>query len=176
VNKVTGSTSKRSTVFIISMLLVLICATALLAWANYRNNGGGNPEELRISSAGSDIVLQREELFDLELREFRTIMNTSSGSSDNIDCEGASLRSLLEHAGIPFRRTSTISAHGADGYVATYSGAEVEDESIYLVLFVDGVPLEGRKAGGMGPFMTVVRRDQFAQRWCKYLTEIRVDK
>ena len=62
-----------------------------------------------------------------------------------------------------------------DGYVVSYSINEIlEDEHVYLVYLKDGKVLGEKEEGGMGPLMTVPRKDDFGKRWCKFVVKVEV--
>lgn len=62
-----------------------------------------------------------------------------------------------------------------DGYVVSYSVNEIlEDEHVYLVYLKDGKVLGKKEEGGMGPLMTVPRKDAYGKRFCKFVVEVEV--
>lgn len=61
--------------------------------------------------------------------------------------------------------TVGISAYLNSDYV-------LDDDNIYLAYMMDGEPLKSREDGGSGPYQIIIRKDQFSQRWAKYVLEI----
>ena len=177
-NQTTKTESKKTVLILALVLIALALATVILARINIsdrRQIETAADEYFEIIADGDPIQIWREDVEGIGLREFSVVMNTSTGLSEQLACEGVSLKKLLEAHGVPFSRENSVVVIGEDGYHARYLGKEVDDESIYIVISAQGEPLGTRRSGGMGPFMTVVRREQFAQRWCKYLIEIRVE-
>ncbi|MCL2818324.1 MAG: hypothetical protein FWD41_01130 [Actinomycetia bacterium] len=174
--------SRRTRIILALVIAALAIATFVLAQLNIqgtRQITESTDEYFEIIVANdptaSPIQVWRSDIEEIGLREFSVVMNTSTGLSEQMVCEGVSLKKLLDHRGIPFSRDNAVVVVGEDGYHARYTGLEIESEAIYVVINVAGEPLTSRRNGGMGPFMTVVRREQFAQRWCKYLIEMRVE-
>ena len=62
-----------------------------------------------------------------------------------------------------------------DGYTVALSIEEVlDEENVYLAYAIDGKPLRSKSQGGSGPYQLIVRKDQFSQRWCKFVVEIEI--
>lgn len=61
----------------------------------------------------------------------------------------------------------------ADGYTVALTGDEVRmEDNVYIVYEQAGKDLGIREDGGTGPYRLIIRKDEFAQRWNKYLMEI----
>ena len=86
---------------------------------------------------------------------------------------GVELKALLENLEIDTAGKTQVITKAVDGYTVALSLAEVlEDDNVYIVYKRDGKDLGAREEGGSGPYQIVIRKDQFGQRWNKYLMEI----
>lgn len=93
---------------------------------------------------------------------------SNSGPEDHVYV-GVPLIKVYEDAGIKVSESSTIINMAADGYTVALKGEKVLDEdNVILTYKVDGQLLGSREAGGNGPYMIIVAKDQFSQYWCKY--------
>ncbi len=148
-------------------------------------NIGGIEEErellreriLRVSFAGEAVDLTLDEILDLKATNIRTIRRSSTAEDTEIFFTGVPLYEVLNHV-FPeaLAEAERVTARAADGYTIAYTSDEVlEENNIYLVYAREGEWLEPREEGGDGPFMTVVLQDEFAMRWCKYLTRVTVE-
>ncbi len=60
-----------------------------------------------------------------------------------------------------------------DGYTIALSPKEVKDEdNVYLAYKLNGKLLKRKEEGGSGPYQVIIRKDEFSQRWCKFVVEI----
>ncbi|MFW5992017.1 MAG: molybdopterin-dependent oxidoreductase [Halanaerobiaceae bacterium] len=126
-----------------------------------------NGEEMEKVSL-EQIVELGEVTFDKEL-------DTSDSDPVLHTYTGIPLINLIEEAGVDLADKTQVIVKAADGYTVAMSLEEVrEEDNVYLVYKEDGEYLKGKSEGGSGPLKTVIRKDQFGQRWCKFLIEVNV--
>jgi len=88
---------------------------------------------------------------------------------------GVSLKAVMERLGIDVSEFRSASFTAADGYASALTIAEAMDgDNCYVVTAMGGVPLGTKEDGGSGPYMMILANDQFSQRWCKFLLEVRL--
>ncbi|MCL2671827.1 MAG: molybdopterin-dependent oxidoreductase [Clostridiales bacterium] len=86
---------------------------------------------------------------------------------------GVSLAEIVESLGMDISGFSSVAFTAADGYASALSLAEaMNGENCFIVIAADGEPLGSKADGGGGPFMMILARDQFSQRWCKFLLDV----
>jgi DMSO/TMAO reductase YedYZ molybdopterin-dependent catalytic subunit len=105
---------------------------------------------------------------------------TSEHNSNEQTYEGVPVAEILKRAGVPQAdQTGTAStirviAEGSDGYRATFTLAELGDDSDDSGPLVADV-LDGQPIGGkLGPLRLVVPRDTKENRWVRMLRSITV--
>jgi len=88
---------------------------------------------------------------------------------------GVSLKATVESLGIDPSAFQSVSFAAVDGYTSALTIDEaMDDGNCYIVVSMDGKPLGTKEDGGSGPFMMILAHDQFSQRWCKFLLEIKL--
>ncbi len=169
----------RQIYWILGLLLIIIIGLAL---GNLGNLGEEKEllreRTLRLSWDAEETDITLEEILDLKATSIRTVMRSSSTDDQEIFFTGVPLFEVLEKTfpGAPGEEISRVIARAVDGYTIAYQKEEVwQEDNIYLVYAREGEWLKSREEGGDGPFMTVVLEDEFAQRWCKYLTRVKLE-
>ncbi len=85
------------------------------------------------------------------------------------------LINILKKLEIDTENKKQLIVRGIDGYTVAFSIDEVVDEdNIYLAYKMEGKLLKSKEEGGSGPYQLIVRKDQFSQRWCKFVVEMEV--
>ncbi len=132
---------------------------------------------LRVSYAGEAVDISLDELLDLNVTNIRTIKRSSTDPDREVFFSGVALYEVLERFfPLALEEADRIIARAADGYTITYKAEEVlEENNIYLIYAEEGEWLKSREDGGDGPFMTIVLEDEFAMRWCRYLTRVTIE-
>lgn len=101
---------------------------------------------------------------------------TSGGNpSDNgvFNYTGVLLRDLLNQAQVSANATS-VYIQASDGYGATISLKDAQDNSTLIAYKKDGNALMPLKNGGEGPFRLIIGGDTYAQRWVKGVIALKV--
>ena len=106
---------------------------------------------------------------------FSTMMDTSKTGPEEIEFGGVPLAVVLDDLGFSLDNAEQVVFTAADGYASVVSAEEAADsENAYLVYERNGEPSGTKQQGGSGPIEAVIRKDQFSQRWCKFLMEIEI--
>ncbi len=164
--------------WIMGLLAIVIISLAIANMGDVEEERELLQERIvRVNFAGDSIDVTLDEILDLKSTNIRTIRRSSGEADREVFFSGAPLYEVLEHT-FPgaLEDSSRIIARAADGYTVAYDTEEVlEENNIYLVYAEEGEWLKPREEGGYGPFMTVVLQDDFAMRWCKYLTRVTIE-
>lgn len=121
-------------------------------------------------------TLDLEYLKSLKKTEFSAVEDTSKTGPEQKWFGGVPLITVLDDLGISLDGAKQVVFKAADGYASAVTAEEAADtENVYLVYERDGKPSGTKRQGGSGPIEIVVRKDAYAQRWCKYLMEIDIE-
>lgn len=174
---------KKKNIIIISIVVVLlIIAVAVFAALN-----AGDIQEkktleenalISVTAGGKEVAKIDSDLIDsLEPEEFSATKDTSETGPQDYQYTGIPLADALEELDLEPADYSSLVARAIDGYTVAFEIGEVlEEDNIYIVFKENGEFLGTKSEGGKGPYMIVVRKDQFSQRWCKYLVELELIK
>ena len=87
---------------------------------------------------------------------------------------GVPLKAVADSLGIDCSGFRSVSFTAADGYATALTLKDaIDGGDCYIAVALGGKPLGTRANGGDGPFMMLMAHDQYSQRWCKYLLEVR---
>ena len=102
-----------------------------------------------------------------------SVSATARGETRNFT--GVPLADIFAHLGISGDNAGSVLFTSLDGFATAVSIADALDgTNAFIVFEEDGQPLGTREEGGLGPYMLVMARDQFPNRWARYLMEITV--
>lgn len=163
---------------VVISLVVLVAVVGAFAYLN-----AGDREDRLLSQRESRIFIavdgDRIETVDfdtireLEEHRFTATLRSSDGSVRDHTYAGVLVKDLLEHYEMALADARQVVATAADGYAVALTVEEVlEDDNVYIAYMIDGEPMASREDGGSGPYQLIIRRDEFGQRWNKYLMEI----
>ena len=124
----------------------------------------------------SERVLSMEEIMTLSEQNISVIQRSSTFGSGKYLYTGVLLKDLLLYCGADIEeKLDIVIITGADGYTTALSAKEIkEDSQAYLCYYKDGDILGTKAEGGSGPFQLVIADDVFAQRWVRFVSEIKV--
>jgi hypothetical protein len=128
---------------------------------------------LYIKSGQTELKADFDTIKELEETEFAAVSKSSGKPPVDVTYIGVQLKDLLEKMEISTAGKTQVITKAVDGYTVALSIEEVlDDENVYIVYKRDGKDLGTREEGGSGPYQIVIRKDEFSQRWTKYLMEI----
>ena len=162
-------------------LVLLLAAVAVLAFFNSGDRelkrALEEKREFLVCLDGECVaIVDLQTVLDLDQQEFTTSFATSVAAQRDSVMRGVELRALLKALDIDLSLASRVTVSGLDGYYSPLTREEVEREgTVYICYSMDGKILAPQSKGGYGPFMMVIRNSRFAQRWCNYLGEVRVE-
>lgn len=165
----------KKTVFII--VAVLVATVGVFAYLN--GNYVKDKKEIHINAElivkadGNETLFTLDEIKKLGEKEFKANLKSSGNPPVEHTYTGVALKNVIEKANINIADKSQVTIRSVDGYTVAMNMDEVlEDDNVYLTYMVDGQPLGNREDGGSGPYQIVISKDQFSQRWAKYVVEI----
>lgn len=124
---------------------------------------------------GDEIAVATFEDIKLDGEEFEAVLDTSNTEPHTYSYTGVQIKDLLSKYNIDLNGANAIIFTAVDGYTVAYSIDEVlEEGNVYVAYERDGELLKTRENGGRGPYQTIVTKDQFSNRRCKWLTTIEV--
>jgi len=170
----------RNTKIVIIIIIILTVAAAILAFLNRENIA----EKKAMQDSGAFIILSNGDknivaMDDIVSLNPRIIDANYKPSGNNTPVKkqytGISLKSLFDYYDINYSSAKSVSFIAADGYASALPIADALDENNCFIVFEEEGELLGTKEnGGKGPFMMILANDQFSQRWCKFLMEVKI--
>jgi len=131
--------------------------------------------QLIVKDGEVEVVLDHEDIKSLGELDFPAILDTSTTDPEEQIYTGVPLKKIIEKAGFSLEDKEMVIVRGIDGYTVAVSRDEtIDEENALLAYAVNGKVLRPKNQGGSGPYQLIVRKDQFSQRWCKYVVEIEV--
>lgn len=166
---------------LVIIIAVLVIVVGFLSYINQkslanRDQSAENPSitiKLKGEEKGS---IALNEIRALGEEEFVATLRSSGKPPSDHTYKGVPLSAVLRavDAGI-LENGKQVAIKAIDGYVSAFKIDEVKDEeNIFVVYLQDGKALKAKKDGGSGPLMIVVRKDEFGQRWCKFVSEVEI--
>ncbi|HAA38383.1 MAG TPA: hypothetical protein DCE00_05875 [Firmicutes bacterium] len=161
-------------VIILLVLAVVVAVTAMLNREGLEEKKASQENALLyVKADGKEIEVDFATIKELPEAEFPAVLKSSGKPPVDTSYTGVELKALLEKLEIDTAGKTQVITKAVDGYTVALSLAEVlEDDNVYIVYKRDGKDLGAREEGGSGPYQIVIRKDQFGQRWNKYLMEI----
>jgi len=167
---------KQNTKIVLSVVAVLLLAVAVLAWLNQDSvaekkallERGG----FRITANGQDYTVTMEDIQAIGPRVIDANYKKDGKAPIPKQYTGVPLKSLFDYLKIDYSAAKTVSFTAADGYASALPLNEALDaENCFIVFEEEGEPLNKKE---YGPYMMILAKDQFSQRWCKFLLEVAV--
>ena len=172
--------NKKTLWIIVIVIVVLAAALAVFAILN-----AGNVAEKQESQENATVTITRGEqsaafdldyLKSLDAQVFSVMMDTSETDPTERSFTGVPLAVVAQGLGVSLDGAEQVVFTAADGYTTAVSAEEAADpENVYVVYERDGQPSGTKAEGGSGPIEIVIAKDDFAQRWCKFLMDITIE-
>lgn len=122
-----------------------------------------------------EVSMDMDSIRDIGEETFHATIHSSSQPTSEHTYTGVALKGLLVAAGIEIEEDNQILVRAVDGYAVALTGREVlDEENVYLVYLEDGELLSTKDQGGSGPYMLVITKDPFSQRWCKFVMRVEI--
>jgi DMSO/TMAO reductase YedYZ molybdopterin-dependent catalytic subunit len=170
--------NKKTTIIIIVLVAVLAVALGVTAYLNM-----GDFKEKKAQQENAIIVIKSgdKKLAEVNMdyitglgeKEFKANLKKSGKQPVEHSYTGVPMKNLFENLKIDTGNVSLVVLKAIDGYTSALTLSEVmEDDNVYIAYKIDGKSLGNEENGGDGPYMAIIRKDSYSQRWCKFLTEI----
>jgi hypothetical protein len=163
------------------IIVILVAVVACLAFLNQsfisnKDQSAENPELIIKLSGTEKGIITLNEIKLLGEQEFTATLRSSGKLPEDHTYKGVPLINILKTVDNDIiNHGKQVVIRAIDGYVTALPLKEVLDEdNVYLVYYQDRKPLGSKRSGGSGPLMTVVRKDRYGQRWCKFAVEVDV--
>lgn len=136
-------------------------------------------QEIIVSAEGKEIErIGYSDLLEIGPVDFKAKLKSSTMiKSKEHNYTGVAVSDIFTHASISLEGKTQIIIESLDGYIVPLKIEEVLAlENVYLVYKDNGEYLKAYKEpDGQGPYMIVVKGDNFSQRWAKYVTGISLE-
>lgn len=155
--------------------LAIIIAITVPVYLYMRQNSGTEGSIQIKGAVGNTVSFTYSELQAFPPFTVQVTLVSSSHSADNGDFSytGVQLKTLLEQAQVS-ANASSVYIQAADGYGATISMEDAQNEKTILAYQKDGEALTPLSSGGEGPVRLIMGADQYAQRWIRGVSVIEV--
>ena len=166
--------SKKTIFVVIAILIAIVSIFACL------NSGyiKGKKEmhinaEIIVKEGDKEVLLTFNEIKKLGEGEFKANLKSGGNPAVEHSYTGVPLKNIIKELNTDVEDKTQVIARAVDGFTSAYNMDEVlEDDNMYLVYMMDNELLKSKEDGGDGPYQIIVRKDQFSQRWAKYVLEI----
>lgn len=170
---------KKSTVIVASIVSILIILVCILGYLNWIQNSGQRERDAKgvflVKYEGKQFEVNQEMLNSLVPYEITANYKKSGKAPVPTVYKGVPLVRILEKLQIDTSKISSVSALASDGYASAITGKDALDpDQAFIAFEQDGKNLGNKADGGSGPMMMILAKDQFSQRWVKYLSEIQI--
>jgi len=166
---------------ILAIVAVLVIAVAVLALINQKNMKVTSSEAIKgtllVAAGGNEKKLEFQDIKANPV-EFKATQDTSDSGPEEHTFKGVLLKDVIAGAFSEdeLKNASKVVVKAIDGYTTALSPEEVmEQDNVYLAFEKDGKPLGSKADGGSGPYQVIITKDQFSQRWCKFVTEVSLE-
>ena len=166
---------RRGTIIIISILVLLAAAIAVLVVLN--DPGEAETGTITIVRGDETVrVFTMEEITAMPYIEVYKKITSSSFKDIEGTFRGVPLRALIESADATLLDGATqIVTRSEDAFATAFSAEEVlESDSVFIAYSLDGESLGTLAGGGTGPFRVIITDDEFGNRSAKYLFKIEI--
>lgn len=161
------------------IISVIVLAVIVSIFAYLNRSALGNKIEnqknstLTIKYDGKEDKMDLSFIKSLGVEKFEANLKKDGKAPVKHEYTGVDMKKILEAKKINLTGKTTLTASAVDGYSSAININEIEKgKNVYIVYMVDGKQLKSREDKGDGPFIMLIRQDQFSQRWCKYLVEV----
>ncbi|MFZ5969090.1 MAG: molybdopterin-dependent oxidoreductase [Bacillota bacterium] len=167
---------KMVSVVVVGLILVLAVTAYLNKGAVAQKERMQEKAQVIVKANGAEVkTLDMETIQGLGEKGFEANLKTNGKEAEKHTYTGVSLSRILNECDIKVDVDNQVIAKAIDGYTVALTGAEVlEEDNVYLAYKMDGKLLGKKEDGGKGPYQVIIRKDQFSQRWCKFVVELDV--
>ena len=166
--------SKKTIFVVIAILIVIVGIFAYLNSGYIKDKKEMHINaEIIVKEGDKEILLTFNEIRELGEEEFKANLKSSGNPAEEHSYTGVPLKNVIKKVNTDVEDKAQVIVRAVDGFTSAYNMSEVlEDNNMYLAYMMDDELLKGQEDGGDGPYQIIVRKDQFSQRWAKYVLEI----
>lgn len=160
------------------ILIILIATVGIFTYVNGKSFFNTSKQDvLVIKYNGSTKEISLKDIKKIGEDSFKKELVSKGGASKLNEYTGVEMKKIIASIDEKLlNENSNVILTARDGYKVSYKGKEVlEDSNIYVVFKENGEDIKDKKTNKTMPFMTVVCKDKFAQRWCKDLVEVEIN-
>ena len=171
---------KHSGVIVVVTTGCLFALVVVLAIANK----GYVAQRMEAQSEGYFSVVAGEQSYQVTLEDIEALnpvviganYKASGFAAESRHYRGVCFKALTEYLSIDTSPYKQAVFSAADGYMSALGIDEALDRDNCFIVTGDGAgtALGTLESGGDGPFMMILPRAPFSQRWCKYLLEVKL--
>jgi len=167
----------RNNKIVLTTAIGLVLIIIVFAWLNrgsiLAKKAVQDSESFSINAGGQSYTVAMDSISALNPQEIDGNYTPSGKTASVRQYMGVPLKSIFDSLHIDYSNAGSVSFTAVDGYASAISAAEALDEGNCFIVFEEnGKPLGTEANGGSGPFMMILAKDQYSQRWCKFLMEI----
>ena len=168
--------SNRAIGIVISILVVIMGVFAFMNRKMVEDKSEAlEKSEIIVKEGEEEVTIKFDNIKELGETEFYATLDTSNAGPKEYSYTGVPLLNIFKELGIGIEDKKQVIVRGIDGYTVVFSPEEVMDEdNIYLAYKMKGKYLKSKEEGGSGPYQIIAKKDQFSQRWCKFVVEMEI--
>lgn len=119
-----------------------------------------------------------EALAAMKSETFKAVIRSSSEGNSEASFTGIAVYDIALKA-VPEIASGfkAIIVRAEDGYQTVLSKDEASlKDNAYICYLMDGSPIKAKSEKGSGPLRLIIKKDEFGQRWVKYVNRIEIRK
>jgi hypothetical protein len=162
-------------IIVAAILLIALGVTAYLNLGNIKEKKALQENAVFLIKSGDTKLAEvnMDYLANVGEKDFKANLKKSGKPPVEHNYTGVAMKDLFKKLNIDTGNSSTVILKAIDGYTSAIKLSEVmEDDNVYIAYKMDGKSLGNSENGGDGPYMVIIRKDIYSQRWCRFLIEI----
>ncbi len=165
---------KKIILIILAVFALLIAIFALLNFNSISNIGSNKIDStILFKTKDKDYIVGFDLIDKLDSEEFEAVVRSNGKKSKTVMYTAVKLVDILDSLNIDYKSTNKAIVKAEDAYISAVSIDDINiDGNVYIAYKMNGKYLKSRQDGGEGPFQLIIRKDNFSQRWVKYVIEV----
>jgi len=162
------------------IILALLIISVILAVFNKINTEkmleGRDTEFFELTIYDDSYKIDMALINEIGLKEIKANYKKSGMPVEETTFSGVSFKSILETLEADYSEANSVAFHASDGYASAITIDEATDPGqTWIVVKQEGELLGEKAVGGNGPFMMILAKDNFSQRWVKFLIKVEIN-
>lgn len=168
----------KQTKIVIIIIAVLLVSVGILAALNAKSveekKAIQEAQTFTINTAAKTYTVDMDMLQGLGTQDINANLKRNGKAAEAMVYQGVPFKAIIDKLGIDSEGVQSFVFTAADGYASAVTRAEaIDDKNCFVVISEGGKPLGNKANGGAGPYMMILVKEQFSQRWCKFLIEVK---